>query len=164
MNHEILCGLLIEADDYFNGKNVDTQKINDNPAIKGYCYNDDCKTNGARINALTTYIFKLFKDSIKSDEYNEYDECFLMWLSDKLFKIHIESKGKNKKITLSQAYDMYLKKHKVIFGYWDFFDNIKGLKNADLKYMSEFYKLLNKICITITDYNDNGAESMNIIM
>ncbi|SCL90441.1 Plasmodium variant antigen protein Cir/Yir/Bir, putative, partial [Plasmodium chabaudi chabaudi] len=142
-NHEILCGLLIEADDYFNGKNVDAQKINDNPYIKGYCYNDDCKTNEARINALTTYIFKLFKESIKSDEYNDYDEYFLMWLSDKLFKIQSESKDKNKKITLSQAYDIYLKKHKVKLGYWDFFDNIKGLKEANLKYMSEFYKLLN---------------------
>ncbi|SCM01067.1 CIR protein, partial [Plasmodium chabaudi adami] len=164
MNHEILCGLLIEADDYFNGKDVDAQRINDEPTIKGYCSNDGCKTNEARINALAAYIIMLLKKSIKDDEYNDYDECFLMWLSDKLFKIHRKSKDKNTKITLNQAYGKYLKKHKIILNYWDLFDNIKGLKNADLKYMSEFYKLLNKICITITDYNDNGAESMNIIM
>ncbi|SCL89955.1 CIR protein, partial [Plasmodium chabaudi adami] len=164
MNHEILCGLLIEADGYFNGKDVDAQRINDEPTIKGYCYNDDCKTNEARINALTTYILMLFKSSIRNDDYSEYDECFLMWLSDKLFKIHSKSKDKNKKITLSQAYDMYLKKHKAKLGHWFLFDNIKGLKNADLKYMSEFYKLLNKICITITDYSENGTGSKNIIM
>ncbi|SCL89631.1 Plasmodium variant antigen protein Cir/Yir/Bir, putative, partial [Plasmodium chabaudi chabaudi] len=158
------CGLLIEADGYFNGKDVDAQKINDDPTIKGYCSNDDCKTNEARINALTTYILMLFKSSIQNDDYSEYDECFLMWLSDKLFKIHSKSIDKNKKITLSQAYDMYLKKHKAKLDHWFLFDNIKGLKNADLKYMSEFYKLLNKMCITITDYSENGTESMNIIM
>ncbi|SCM00314.1 Plasmodium variant antigen protein Cir/Yir/Bir, putative, partial [Plasmodium chabaudi adami] len=157
-NHEMLCGLLIEADGYFNGKDVNTNEINKDSTINGYCRNGGCKTNEAGINALAAYIFKLFKESIKPDEYNDYDECFLMWLSDKLFKIHSKSKEKNKKITLSQAYDMYLKKHKVILDYWDLFDNIKGLKNANLKYMSEFYKLLNKICITITDYNENGTE------
>ncbi|VTZ67340.1 CIR protein [Plasmodium chabaudi chabaudi] len=164
MNHEILCGLLIEADGYFNGKDVDAQRINDEPTIKGYCSNDGCKTNEARINALAAYILMLFKKSIRKDEYNDYDECFLMWLSDKLFKIHSKSENKNKQITLNQAYDMYLKKHKAKLDHWILFDNIQGLKNANLKYMSEFYKLLNKICITITDYSENGTESKNIIM
>ncbi|SCL91801.1 Plasmodium variant antigen protein Cir/Yir/Bir, putative, partial [Plasmodium chabaudi chabaudi] len=162
------CEFLIEADGYFNDKNVDTEEINKHLTIKGYCYNDGCKTNEDSINALTTYIFKEFKKSIKNDKYNEYDECFLMWLSDKLFKIHIESKGKkNVKnymdgTTLNQAYENYLKSYKVKLGYWDFFDNIKGLKEANLKYMIEFYKLLNNICKTITDYETNGAESRKL--
>ncbi|SCL87782.1 CIR protein, partial [Plasmodium chabaudi adami] len=162
------CEFLIEADSYFNDKNVDTEEINKHLTIKGYCYNDDCKTNEDSINALTTYIFKEFKKSIKNDKYNEYDECFLMWLSDKLLKIHIESKGKKDEInymdgtTLNQAYKNYLEKHKVKLGYWVFFDNIKGLKEANLKYMAEFYKLLNNICKTIADYNDNGAESRKL--
>ncbi|SCM00307.1 Plasmodium variant antigen protein Cir/Yir/Bir, putative [Plasmodium chabaudi adami] len=127
-NHEMLCGLLIEADGYFNGKDVDTTKINEQTTIKSYCRNGDCKTNEAGINALAAYIFKLFKDSIKSDEYNEYndyDEYLLMWLSDKLLKIHKKGKGKNIGIgrmdgtTLNQAYDIYLEKHKGIFDYWD---------------------------------------------
>ncbi|SCL94373.1 Plasmodium variant antigen protein Cir/Yir/Bir, putative, partial [Plasmodium chabaudi adami] len=166
--HKIMCEFLIEADGYFNDKNVDTEEINKHLTIKGYCYNDDCKTNEDSINALTTYIFKEFKKSIKNDKYNEYDECFLMWLSDKLFKIHIESKGKkNVKnymdgTTLNQAYENYLKSYKVKLGYWDFFDNIKGLKEANLKYMIEFYKLLNNICKTITDYETNGAESRKL--
>ncbi|SCL82975.1 Plasmodium variant antigen protein Cir/Yir/Bir, putative [Plasmodium chabaudi adami] len=168
METEKMCGLLIEADSYFDGKNVDTTKINEYSTIKGYCHNGDCKTNEELINALTTYIFKLFKDSIKSDEYNDYDEYFLLWISDKLFKIRKESKDKKPKkpymdtITLNSAYERYLKNHKVKFGYWDFFDNIKGLKEANLEYMSEFYKLLNNICNTIVYYEKNDPQSKEL--
>ncbi|VEV57596.1 CIR protein PIR protein [Plasmodium vinckei vinckei] len=162
MESEVLCGFLNIADSYFIGKDVDTDRINDEPAIKNYCYNGGCKTNGERINALTIYILMLFRKSIDKDNYNDYDECFLLWISDKLFEIHnkSEDKDKNQNITLNEAYDKYLKKHKVIMDHWPLLDNIKGLKNAKLKDMSEFYKLLNKICITISDYND--AESNNI--
>ncbi|SCM00429.1 Plasmodium variant antigen protein Cir/Yir/Bir, putative, partial [Plasmodium chabaudi adami] len=163
------CGLLIEADSYFNGKDVNTKKVNEDITIKGYCRNGDCKTNEAGINALTAYTFKKFKDSIsRNSEYNKYDEWLLMWLSDKLLKMHLEIIGKKDKpgyidgTTLNQAYDTYLKKHKVILDYWVLFDNIKGLKGANLKYMSEFYKLLNIICKTIVDYKDNGAESKKV--
>ncbi|SCL85576.1 Plasmodium variant antigen protein Cir/Yir/Bir, putative, partial [Plasmodium chabaudi adami] len=151
------------TDSYFKGKNVNTKKINEEVTIKSYCYNDDCKTNEDSINALTAYIFMEFKNSINQHDYNKYDECFLMWLSDKLLKMYYESKGKNVKkgfvylITLNQAYDKYLKQHKVKLNYWDLFDNIKGLKEANLIYMAEFYKLLNNICKTIADYKDNGA-------
>ncbi|SCL84546.1 CIR protein, partial [Plasmodium chabaudi adami] len=147
---------------YFNDENVDTQKFNKHITIKSYCHNDDCKTNEERINALTTHIFKEFKDSLsRKTKYNDYDEYFLLWLSDKLFKIHLESIGKKNVINymdgtiLNQAYEKYLKNHKVKFGYWDLFDMIKGLKEANLKYMAEFYKLLNLICKLITDYNNN---------
>ncbi|SCL93353.1 Plasmodium variant antigen protein Cir/Yir/Bir, putative [Plasmodium chabaudi chabaudi] len=166
--HKLMCKFLIEADSYFDGKNVNTEKINKHSTIKGYCRNGDCKTNEAGINALTTYIFKEFKRSIEINDYNEYDECFLMWLSDKLFKMYYDSKGKDAKkgfvylITLNQAYAKYLEKHKGILDYWTLFDMIKDLKEANLKYMSEFYKLLNNICNTIVDYENNGTKSTKL--
>ncbi|SCL86614.1 CIR protein, partial [Plasmodium chabaudi adami] len=144
------------------------KKINEDVTIKGYCRNGDCKTNEDGINALTAYIIMEFKRSIKTNEFNKYDECLLMWLSDKLLKMYYDSKGQNVRkgfvylITLNQAYDKYLKNHKVMLDYWTLFDNIKGLKEANLKYMSEFYKLLNNICKTIADYKDNGAGSRKL--
>ncbi|SCL85977.1 Plasmodium variant antigen protein Cir/Yir/Bir, putative, partial [Plasmodium chabaudi adami] len=157
------CKLFLEGDGYFNNENVDTQKINKDLIIKSYCSNGDCKTNGDGISALTAYIFNQFKRSIEANEYNKYDEYFLMWLSDKLFKIHDKSKDKDNEITLNQAYDTYLKNHKVNFNYWNFFYNIESLKEANLRYMSEFYKLLDKICKTITDYEINREEITNLI-
>ncbi|KEG00175.1 hypothetical protein YYE_04974, partial [Plasmodium vinckei vinckei] len=151
------------ADSYFNGKNVYTTKINEDPAINGFCNNGGCKTNEAGINAFVAYIITSFKRSIENHEYNKYDEYFLMWLSDKLFKIHDKSEDKDNEITLNQAYDTYLEKYKGIFDYWSHFDIIKDLKEANLKYMSEFYKLLNHICKTITDYENNPEEITNLI-
>ncbi|SCL93046.1 Plasmodium variant antigen protein Cir/Yir/Bir, putative, partial [Plasmodium chabaudi chabaudi] len=116
-----MCKLLLKGDSYFNGKNVNTEKINEDPTIKGFCRNGGCKTNEEHINALAAYIFKKFKDSIKIKlRYNNYDECLLMWLSDKLYKMHLESKGIKDKpdymdgTTLNQAYKNYLEKHKGI--------------------------------------------------
>ncbi|SCL96802.1 Plasmodium variant antigen protein Cir/Yir/Bir, putative, partial [Plasmodium chabaudi adami] len=160
-----MCKLLLKGDGYFNDKNVDMAKINKDSTINGYCRNGGCKTNEAGINALTAYIFMEFKRSIKIKlRYNHYDECLLMWLSDKLFKIHIERIGKKDTpgymdgTTLNQAYKNYLEKHKVGLALFPIFDIIKDLKEANLKYMSEFYKLLNLICKIITDYY-NGAKS-----
>ncbi|SCL94809.1 Plasmodium variant antigen protein Cir/Yir/Bir, putative, partial [Plasmodium chabaudi adami] len=166
--HKQVCKLLLEGDSYFNGKDVNTNEFNKHSTIKSYCRGDDCKTNEERINALTIYIFKEFKDSSsRKSKYNDYDECFLLWLSDKLFKIHLESIGKKDVInymdgtTLNQAYEKHLKNHKVKLDHWDLFDMIKGLKEANLKYMSEFYKLLNLICKLITDYY-NGAQTKQL--
>ncbi|SCL85597.1 CIR protein, partial [Plasmodium chabaudi chabaudi] len=131
--------------------------------INGFCNNGVCKTNEAGINALAAYIFKQFKVSIGANEYNKYDEYLLMWLSDKLFKIHDKSEEKDNKITLNKAYDTYLKNHKVKFDYWIFLDMQQGLKEANLRYMSEFYKLLDKICKTITDYEKKRDEITNHI-
>ncbi|KEG00167.1 hypothetical protein YYE_04983 [Plasmodium vinckei vinckei] len=107
-----------------------------------------------------------FKSLIKrKSQYNHYNEYLLMWLSDKLFKIHIESIGKKNikgymdSFTLNQAYDKYLKNHKGILDYWVLLDMNQGLKEANLKYMSEFYKLLNHICKIITYYETKGVES-----
>ncbi|VEV54546.1 PIR protein CIR protein [Plasmodium vinckei vinckei] len=163
-----MCEFLIKGDSYFKGKNVDTTKINKEISIKSYCSNDDCKTNEERINALTVYIYMEFKKSIRKTYYNKYDECFLMWVSDKLFRIHNKSKGKKDKtryidtIILKSAYEKYLKNHKVKLDYWELFDSIKGLKEAYLRYMAEFYLLLIRICKTVVDYKDNGAGSNNL--
>ncbi|VEV54908.1 CIR protein PIR protein [Plasmodium vinckei vinckei] len=163
-----MCKLLLEADSYFKGKDVNTQKINEKSTIKGYCSSDSCKTNEERINALTVYIYMEFKKLIRITDYNTYDECLLMWISDKLFRIHDKSNPKKVKtryidtITLNSAYEKYLKDHKVKLKYWELFDSIKGLKEANLRYMAEFYKLLNRICKTIGDYKNNGAGSNNL--
>ncbi|SCL96527.1 Plasmodium variant antigen protein Cir/Yir/Bir, putative, partial [Plasmodium chabaudi adami] len=167
-NHKQLCKLLLEGDSYFNDENVDMQKFNKESIIKAYCRNGGCKTNEERINALNAYIFMKFKTSIRRKTmFNDYDECLLMWLSDKLYKMHLKSLGKKDKpgyidgTTLNQAYEKYLKKHKVILDYWTHLDMIKDLKEANLKYMSEFYKLLNLICKLITGYY-NGAQTKKL--
>ncbi|SCL83522.1 Plasmodium variant antigen protein Cir/Yir/Bir, putative, partial [Plasmodium chabaudi chabaudi] len=147
----------------FNDENVDTEKINKDITINGYCRNGVCKTNEESISALTAYIFKKFKDSIViKQKYNHYDECLLMWVSDKLFKVHLKSIDKKDVnnymdgTTLNQAYKNYLEKHKGIFDYWDLFNIIGDLKEANLKYMAEFYRLLHKICKIITGYNNKS--------
>ncbi|SCL91064.1 Plasmodium variant antigen protein Cir/Yir/Bir, putative, partial [Plasmodium chabaudi chabaudi] len=169
MTTKQMCNLFREADGYFNDENVDTEKFNKNTKIKGYCRNGGCKKNEERINALALYIHMEFKNLIrKKSEYNKYDECLLMWLSDKLFKMHLEIKGKKgvkgymDGTTLNQAYKNYLEKHKVRFDYWDLLGIIPSLREANLKYMTEFYKLINHICKIITDYKDNGAGSKNL--
>ncbi|SCL84187.1 CIR protein, partial [Plasmodium chabaudi chabaudi] len=169
MTTKKLCEFLIEADGYFNGKDIDMKEINKNTKIIGYCSNGGCKKNEEHINALTLYIYMGFKNSMKrQSEYNKYDECLLMWLSDKLFKMDDKSKEKNSKkpnihtITLNQAYEKYLKNHKVKLDYWALLNIMPGLKNANLKYMSEFYKLLNHICKVITYYNEKGAKSKKL--
>ncbi|VEV58069.1 PIR protein CIR protein [Plasmodium vinckei vinckei] len=169
MTTKRMCKLLLEGDSYFNDENVDTEEINKNTKIKGYCSSNGCETNEARINAVAKYIIMEFKSLIKRrSQYNHYDEYLLMWISDKLLKIHKKGKGQNIKMgyidafTLKQAYKEYLEKHKKGLDYWVLFDNIKGLKEANLWYMSEFYKLLNKICNTIAYYEKNNAESKKL--
>ncbi|SCL93801.1 CIR protein, partial [Plasmodium chabaudi adami] len=162
-NHKRMCNLLLEGDSYFNAENVDTQKINKEITIKGYCRNGSCKTNEESISALTAYIFMKFKNSIViKQKYNHYDECLLMWVSDKLYKMHLKIIGQKYEnnymdgTTLNQAYEKYLEKHKGILDYWTLFDMIKDLKEANLKYMAEFYRLLHKICKIITGYNNKS--------
>ncbi|VEV55379.1 PIR protein CIR protein [Plasmodium vinckei vinckei] len=169
MDTEKMCKLFLEGDSYFNDENVDTEKINEKLTIKGYCRDNSCKTNGESINALAAYIYMKFKDSIsRKESHNDYDEYLLMWISDKLFKIHIESIGKKNikgyidAFTLKKAYEEYLEKHKQVLDYWELLNMMQGLKEANLKYMIEFYKLLNNICITIAYYNDKGAKSSQL--
>ncbi|CAD2092891.1 PIR protein CIR protein [Plasmodium vinckei brucechwatti] len=167
--HRQLCNLLLEGDSYFAGNNVDMKKINKNTNIKAYCHNDECKTKENGINAVIVYIFKKFKNSIlRTTHHNNYDEYLLMWISDKLLNMHKKGKGKNIKqgrmdaTTLNQAYEYYLKNHKVKLDYWTLFNIKQGLKEANIWYMSEFYKLLNKICKIITEYNNNSAKNKQL--
>ncbi|VEV56200.1 CIR protein PIR protein [Plasmodium vinckei vinckei] len=169
MDTKKMCKLFHEADSYFNGKDVNTQKINNEVTIKGYCNNGGCKTNEDGINALAAYIYMKFKGLIIiKTQHNNYDEYLLMWISDKLFKMYHESKGENKKkgfvypITLNQAYEEYLDKYKQRWDFWVLLDMQQGLKGANLKYMSEFYKLLNNICKTIVDYKNKGVKSSQL--
>ncbi|KEG00576.1 hypothetical protein YYE_04405 [Plasmodium vinckei vinckei] len=164
-NHKRMCKLLLKGDSYFNDENVDMKEINKNTKIKAYCHNNDCKTNEDRINALAAYIIMKFKESIRrAQKHNDYDEYLLMWISDKLLKMHLESIGKKDKpgymdgTTLNEAYDNYLKNHKGILDYWDILNMQQGLKKANLKYMSEFYKLLNHICKIITYDETKGRK------
>ncbi|SCL84206.1 Plasmodium variant antigen protein Cir/Yir/Bir, putative, partial [Plasmodium chabaudi chabaudi] len=82
--------------------------------------------------------------------------------------MHLKSIGKKDVInymdgiTLNQAYEKYLEKHKGIFDYWYLLDMMRDLKEANLKYMAEFYKLLHKICKIITGYNNNGVQNKQI--
>ncbi|CAD2085523.1 PIR protein CIR protein, fragment [Plasmodium vinckei lentum] len=158
------CEPFLVADVYFNGNNsnMHMKNIIENPLFKKYCPNQKCDTRRKRISALSTYLFTKLRE-IKKD--GEYDKYFLMWLGDKLFKIHnkVSEKGKNNRITLYSAYENYLKNHSGDFNYWDLLHNVNGLKDANLKHMHKFYKLLTHICNTIIDYNTNGVESTNLI-
>ncbi|VEV55375.1 PIR protein CIR protein [Plasmodium vinckei vinckei] len=163
-----MCKLLLEGDSYFNDENVYMEEINKNVKIKGYCSINGCKTNEDRINSVAKYIIMEFKNlTSRKERHNDYDEYLLMWISDKLLKIHKKGKGQNigrgrmDAFTLKQAYEEYLEKHTKGMDYWVLLDMQQGLKEANLKYMSEFYKLLNKICKIITDYN-NGGRNKNI--
>lgn len=87
----------------------------------------------------------------------------MMWLAHKLFNIINENeKEKANKITLSSAYDEYLKKYMGNFKHSNLIYNQRGLKDANLRYMRELYTLLNYICNTIADYNKFGAKSSNL--
>ncbi|EUD69592.1 hypothetical protein YYG_05194, partial [Plasmodium vinckei petteri] len=100
-------------------------------------------------------------DSLSEDLFNqlgteiedEYYEYFMMWLSDKLFKI-----AKEDDITLNEAYEQYLKNNIVNFNYWSLLDIKEGLKEVNLMYMKHFYKLLNDICKAIVHYKLNNDD------
>ncbi|VEV58075.1 PIR protein CIR protein [Plasmodium vinckei vinckei] len=168
-NYKRMCKLLLEGDSYFKDEIVDMEKINKKTKAKIYYSRDGYKTNEECINALAAYIYMEFKKLIpRVTQHNHYDEYLLMWISDKLLKIH--KKGKGKKIgkgymdafTLKQAYEQYLDKHKKGLDYWDLLNMQQGLKEANLWYMSEFYKLFNNICITIAYYNYKDVKSKQL--
>ncbi|CAD2099623.1 CIR protein PIR protein [Plasmodium vinckei lentum] len=159
---EKTCKLFLEADKLFRGNQVDMTNINKRQSIKEYCPKDkSCKNNIQGINALGGYLFM----ELEAYSNNDHGAYFLMWLSDKLFKIHTKkSKKKNDKINLDEAYKKYLDKPNKRFDYWPLLHNIDGLKEANLEHMSEFYKLLKRICNTIVDYKNNGAGSKSLIL
>ncbi|CAD2095077.1 PIR protein CIR protein [Plasmodium vinckei] len=159
--HEI-CEKFIAADTFYDGKNanITLEEISKQPKFKEYCNNQKCNTRKEIIGALGAY---LFMDTRRMKNSGQYDEFFLMWLSDKLFEIvNDENKAQSKDITLNEAYDKYLKNNIQNGHYWSLLDSTKGLKEANIKYMRDLYKLLNHICSTILDYKNNGAKSTSL--
>ncbi|VEV57136.1 PIR protein CIR protein [Plasmodium vinckei vinckei] len=144
-----VCESFLVADKLINGEDAFTtmEEFRKKPEFYEHCPKRKCVTDKDDIGALSTYLF-LKLNAFKNNENAEY---FLMWLSDKLFKMHKEGKKKSqiKPITLDMAYKMYLERDLGYFRYWNILGNIDGLKNANLRHMNEFYKLLNHICKTI---------------
>ncbi|SCL88083.1 Plasmodium variant antigen protein Cir/Yir/Bir, putative, partial [Plasmodium chabaudi chabaudi] len=161
-----MCETFLEADKIINGEKnarMTMEDIRKNPSFNGFCPNNKCVTDEQCIGAMTMYVFS----KVGADKNNEYGEYFLMWLGDKLFKMHEEGKKKSQSniTTLDEAYKSYLDKNIGNNKYWNVLDNIKGLKEANLRHMNEFYKLLNSICKTIVFYNPKSAEnSKNFII
>ncbi|CAD2109132.1 PIR protein CIR protein [Plasmodium vinckei] len=164
MDPKELCEKFIEADKIIDGENYGTmtmeEKIND-PEFNEYCPNHNCETNIQRIGAMGAYLFMKTKKMEIDDQYYEY---FMMWLSGKLFKIAKEDNNSQiNDITLNSAYEQYLKNNIVNFNYLHILDKINGLKEANLEYMKQFYKLLNDICKAIVYYNPNDDDIKKLI-
>ncbi|CAD2096407.1 PIR protein CIR protein [Plasmodium vinckei lentum] len=163
METKEMCKKFLDADTFYDGKNANItfEEISKKPGFKKYCPNQTCNTRKKIIGSLSAYLFMETRPMKTS---GQYDEFFLMWLSDKLFEIvNDENKAQSKGITLNEAYDKYLKRSIEKLNYWSLLDSKKGLKEANLKHMKDFYKLLNHICSTILDYKNNGAESASLL-
>ncbi|SCL96232.1 Plasmodium variant antigen protein Cir/Yir/Bir, putative [Plasmodium chabaudi adami] len=155
-----LCELLIEVDALFTEGIVDEKKFSNSDSYKNYCpYENnqlrDCKNNYERINALGEYLYqklpkndKEFKDEGIRD--NLHIEFFMMWLSDKMFKVN-----KDYKATLKESYEKNLKDITGKFEYWNALSSKEVYKDATIVRMSKFHSLLNSICKTINEYNKN---------
>ncbi|CAD2092365.1 PIR protein CIR protein [Plasmodium vinckei lentum] len=164
MEVDEMCKKFIAADTFYDGKNANItfEEISKKPGFSEYCHNKTCDTRKKIIGALSAY---LFMETRRMKTSGQYDEFFLMWLSDKLFEIvKDEDKAQSKYITLNEAYDKYLKKNTKNGKYWSLLDSTKGLKEANIKHMKDFYKLLNHICSTIIDYKNNGSESTSLFL
>ncbi|SCM17254.1 BIR protein [Plasmodium berghei] len=159
MDEKGMCELFLEADKFFNGKYVILNKINRSSSYKQYCPNNRaCSSNREGVGALGGHLFT----ELQNNE-NKYSEQFMMWLSHKLFNIVKDiNNGKANKMTLSSAYDEYLKKYMGNFIFWDLLYNQRDLKDANLRYMSELYTLLNYICNTIAYYKTNKEKHGNL--
>ncbi|CAD2094032.1 CIR protein PIR protein [Plasmodium vinckei lentum] len=163
MDHKQLCEKFLDADTFYDGKNgnITLKEIKKKQGFEEYCRNQACDTRKKIIGALSAYLFMKTRGGI----YSQYDEFFLMWLSDKLFEIvKDEDKAQSKYITLNEAYDKYLKNNIQNGSYWSFLDSKKGLKEANIRHMKDFYKLLNHICKTIVYYKPNDDGIKNLII
>ncbi|KEG00741.1 hypothetical protein YYE_04572 [Plasmodium vinckei vinckei] len=154
METKKLCEKFIEGDKIINGENYGItmlEEITKDPKFSKYCPNNKCETN-MQLDGLSDYLFNQLGTEIKE----EYYEYFMMWLSDKLFKI-ANDKGESQinEITLNEAYEKYLKNNIVNYNYWSLLDIKMGLKEVNLMYMKQFYKLLNDICKAIVYYKSN---------
>ncbi|CAD2092903.1 PIR protein CIR protein [Plasmodium vinckei brucechwatti] len=190
MDAKELCEKFIAADKIINGENdnnLTMYQIIEDSEFNNYCDNQTCNTRKEIIGALSAYLFTkarvlattLFETRVIEND-DQYDEFFLMWLSDKLFKIindenkaqindenkaqiNDENKAQINDITLYEAYEQYLKNNIVDSNKLDLLDKINGLKEVNLMYMKQFYKLLNPICKAIAYYNPNDDDNNKLI-
>ncbi|CAD2099598.1 PIR protein CIR protein [Plasmodium vinckei lentum] len=156
------CKLLREIDGYFKNGIVDVAKFDNSNLFEYKCPYDrinkkyrNCENNNERINALGGYFHgKLSKmaDKLngKGDNGNRHIEIFIMWLSDKLYKLE-ENKIKN----VEEFYQKHLEKYMPNFNYWNLLNSKKEYKRANVWYMSELYRLLNCICNIVIEYKKN---------
>ncbi|CAD2097675.1 PIR protein CIR protein [Plasmodium vinckei lentum] len=162
MKDKELCEKFIAADKIINGEiegNLTLGEIINDPKFKEYCPNNKCETY-MKLNGFGEYLF----DQLGTEIENEYYEYFMMWLSDKLFKIANEDdKSQNNGVTLNEAYDKYLKKNIKNGIYWSLLDIKQGLKEVNLMHMKHFYKLLNDICKAIVYYKPNKDDTEKFI-
>ncbi|SCL87296.1 Plasmodium variant antigen protein Cir/Yir/Bir, putative, partial [Plasmodium chabaudi adami] len=79
--------------------------------------------------------------------------------------MHKEGKIKSQSniTTLDEAYKSYLDKNIGNYKYWDALGKASGLKNANLRHMNEFYKLLKHICKTIMHHKIKPTEYASIL-
>ncbi|CAD2084736.1 PIR protein CIR protein [Plasmodium vinckei brucechwatti] len=162
-----LCEKFIAADKIINGENYGNltmdQIIND-PKFNEYCPNSNCEADIQPIGALSAYLFMKARvlETTVMETSGLYDEFFLMWLSDKLFNI-VKDKPQINDITLNEACEQHLKNNIVDSNKLDFLDKINGLKEVNLMYMKQFYKLLNPICKAIVYYKPNKDDTEKLI-
>ncbi|CAD2107766.1 PIR protein CIR protein [Plasmodium vinckei petteri] len=154
------CKLLREVDAYFNNGVVDEGKFDKSNLFTYKCPYDrinkkfrNCENNYERINTLGGYLYEklvgISKDfKGKGDNGNRHIEIFIMWLSDKLYKLE-----ENKINTVKQFYENHLEKYMPNYNYWNILNSKKEYKRANVWYMSELYKLLNCICNIVIEYN-----------
>ncbi|KEG02870.1 hypothetical protein YYE_02704 [Plasmodium vinckei vinckei] len=161
------CEKFIAADRVIKGENdgnLTMDQILNDSEINKYCDNKTCKTTNEKIGGLSAYLFtkeRVLETSVMETS-GLYDEFFLMWLSDKLFEI---GKGKSQinDITLNEAYEKYLKNNISNSNNLVPLDKIDGLKEVNLMYMKQFYKLLKYICKVIVYYRQNDDDISKII-
>ncbi|WBY54837.1 PIR protein [Plasmodium yoelii yoelii] len=154
MGDKRMCELFLEGDKLFNEEKVNENKFNSNIRLyQEYCRNKSCTNNNERINALGGYLFKELT-KINKDKYSDY---FAMWVSDKLYRLE-----NSNTLTLKESYEKHLNKYIGNNNYWATLDNVKGLKDANLRHMRELYTLLSHICNTIANYKTKGANSKDL--
>ncbi|VTZ71629.1 PIR protein [Plasmodium yoelii] len=154
-----MCELFLEADKFFKGNVSAHRQITKSANFRDYCTNQKkCATKIETIGALGEAL------SMKlHDKENTYSDHVVLWLANKLFDaIKEKEKDNASKITLSSAYDKYLKKYMAHFKYWNSLYNIRGLEDGNLRHLRELYTLLSHICNTIVDYKKNGALSKTL--
>ncbi|VTZ77846.1 PIR protein [Plasmodium yoelii] len=159
MDDETVCELFLEADKILSGSTGIQTKINNSPEYREYCPNNKpCSNRAESIGALSMYLFTNF--------YNQesgYYEHFMMWLAHNLFKIAKNRKNADvNKITLSSAYEKYLETSMGNFRQWDILNDVRGVKDTNLRYMNELYTLLKHICNIISYYNNNNEKHKKI--